>query len=638
MQATLLVELLTEELPPKSLRALSEAFAEHVASESLAKARLADAKAAHAVFATPRRLAVLHRGRRERTAQRTAQIGASAARRQRRPQQAVAGFAAQARRRGVAAREAHDAKGEVVVARVQRQARCSTRCSAGMRERSAQGAADPEGDALGRGRRAVRAPGARARDAARRARRARHGARPHRRRRARTGHRFHGPQGDIARHADDIRAHARRGRQGARRLRRAPRARSSSSSKRARRAANGRRSAATRDLLDEVTALVELPSVYAGGFEAAFLEVPQECLILTMRQNQKYFPLFDARGQAAAALPDRVATCSSPIRAHIVGGNERVVRPRLEDARFFYDQDRKTRLEARVPQLAKVVYHNKLGTPARARRSACSSLAGEHRARSSRPTRRSPSAPRGSRRPTCSPAWSASFPSCRASWAATTRCTTASRAWSPTPSSSTTGRASPAIACRTTPSPRGGARRQAGGARRPVRHRPAADRRQGPVRPAPRRAGRRAHPGRAQAACPLSTRRRAFAVPAGSAAGRCATSSSSACAATCASAATPRNEVEAVLCHDAGRGSIWCRSSWRRCARSRRCPRPTSLAAANKRIAQHPQAGRRPRASRSTRPSAQMLQEPAERALFERARSAASRQCPRSSAATTPAT
>jgi glycyl-tRNA synthetase beta chain len=114
-------------------------------------------------------------------------------------------------------------------------------------------------------------------------------------------------------------------------------------------------------LLDEVTALVEHPSVYVGSFDASFLAVPQECLILTMRQNQKYFPLFDSAGKL---LPKFLIVSNMKLAdpRHIVGGNQRVVRPRLEDARFFYDQDRKTRLEARVPQLAKVVYHNKLGS------------------------------------------------------------------------------------------------------------------------------------------------------------------------------------------------------------------------------------------------------------------------------------
>jgi glycyl-tRNA synthetase beta chain len=114
-------------------------------------------------------------------------------------------------------------------------------------------------------------------------------------------------------------------------------------------------------LLDEVTALVEHPSVYVAEFDKAFLDVPQECLILTMRQNQKYFPLFGAN---AKLLPKFLIVSNMKIDdpRHIIGGNQRVVRPRLEDARFFYNQDRKQRLEERVPLLAKVVYHNKLGS------------------------------------------------------------------------------------------------------------------------------------------------------------------------------------------------------------------------------------------------------------------------------------
>jgi glycyl-tRNA synthetase beta chain len=116
-----------------------------------------------------------------------------------------------------------------------------------------------------------------------------------------------------------------------------------------------------QELLDEVTALVELPSVYACKFEASFLEVPQECLILTMRQNQKYFPLFSRDGKL---LPKFLVVSNMRVKdpRAIVGGNERVVRPRLEDARFFFNQDRRVRLETRVPHLATVVYHNKLGS------------------------------------------------------------------------------------------------------------------------------------------------------------------------------------------------------------------------------------------------------------------------------------
>ncbi len=114
-------------------------------------------------------------------------------------------------------------------------------------------------------------------------------------------------------------------------------------------------------LLDEVTALVERPNVLLGRFDEAFLEVPQECLILTMKANQKYFPLLDAAGR----LTNRfliVSNISPADASAVVGGNERVVRPRLADARFFFDQDRRRTLDSRVLGLAKVVYHNKLGT------------------------------------------------------------------------------------------------------------------------------------------------------------------------------------------------------------------------------------------------------------------------------------
>jgi glycyl-tRNA synthetase beta chain len=114
-------------------------------------------------------------------------------------------------------------------------------------------------------------------------------------------------------------------------------------------------------LLDEVTALVERPNVLVCEFDTDFLEVPQECLILTMKANQKYFPLLDAGGR----LTNRflvVSNITPEDSRAVVGGNERVVRPRLADAKFFFDQDRRTTLETRVSGLDKVVYHNKLGS------------------------------------------------------------------------------------------------------------------------------------------------------------------------------------------------------------------------------------------------------------------------------------
>ena len=116
-------------------------------------------------------------------------------------------------------------------------------------------------------------------------------------------------------------------------------------------------------LLDEVTALVEWPAVYAGTFDAAFLAVPQECLILTMQLNQRYFALADDHGK----LVNRfllVSNLETQDPQAIVAGNERVLRARLADAKFFFDQDRRQRLDARVDRLRSVVHHHKLGTQA----------------------------------------------------------------------------------------------------------------------------------------------------------------------------------------------------------------------------------------------------------------------------------
>lgn len=116
-------------------------------------------------------------------------------------------------------------------------------------------------------------------------------------------------------------------------------------------------------LLDEVAALVEWPVVYECRFEEEFLAVPQECLILTMQTNQKYFALTDAEGKLRSRFLI-VSNIATDDPTAIVGGNERVVRPRLSDAKFFFEQDKKKTLESRLPQLASVVYHNKLGSQA----------------------------------------------------------------------------------------------------------------------------------------------------------------------------------------------------------------------------------------------------------------------------------
>ncbi|MEO1947107.1 MAG: glycine--tRNA ligase subunit beta [Methylophilaceae bacterium] len=115
------------------------------------------------------------------------------------------------------------------------------------------------------------------------------------------------------------------------------------------------------DLLDEVTALVELPNVLLGQYEVEFLDVPQECLVLTMKANQKYFPLLDNDGKLTNKFLI-VSNINPADPSAVIGGNERVVRPRLADAKFFFDQDRKKTLESRIVSLDKVVYHNKLGS------------------------------------------------------------------------------------------------------------------------------------------------------------------------------------------------------------------------------------------------------------------------------------
>lgn len=115
------------------------------------------------------------------------------------------------------------------------------------------------------------------------------------------------------------------------------------------------------ELMDEVTSLVEYPVVYRGQYEPAFLDLPKECLVIAMQRHQKYFPLANAQGEL---LPQflMVSNIRSRTPRQIIHGNERVLKARLSDARFFFEQDRKVRLAERVPRLANVVFHNKLGS------------------------------------------------------------------------------------------------------------------------------------------------------------------------------------------------------------------------------------------------------------------------------------
>jgi glycyl-tRNA synthetase beta chain len=135
-------------------------------------------------------------------------------------------------------------------------------------------------------------------------------------------------------------------------------------------------------LLDEVTGLVERPKVLLCRFEPEFLSVPPECLILTMKANQKYFPLLDAAGRLTEKFLV-VSNIDPADPSRVISGNERVVRPRLADAKFFYDQDRKKTLASRVPQLARVVYHGKLGSQGErvARVRAIAATIGQHMGR-----------------------------------------------------------------------------------------------------------------------------------------------------------------------------------------------------------------------------------------------------------------
>ncbi|HEX2566061.1 MAG TPA: glycine--tRNA ligase subunit beta, partial [Burkholderiales bacterium] len=353
MRDTLLVELLTEELPPKSLRAVSEAFARALCAE-LERDGFATRPIARA-FATPRRLAVkiADVAARSPDVEREVQGPPVNA-----PAQAVAGFA---RKNGVAVEALERraaAKGELFVARVRTAGRGLDEVLAQKVQEALKALPIPklmrwgDGDAqfirpvhglvLMHGAHAV--PGTVLGVSSGSSTR---------------GHRFLAGGSIALANADDYEStlerdarvvadfDARRGdidRQLA-----------------ARSAEQGGSLGNYQDLLEEVTALVEQPAVYVGSFDAQFLEVPQECLILTMRQNQKYFPLFDAAGKLLAKF---LIVSNMPVAdpRHIIAGNERVVRPRLQDARFFYEQDRKQPLESRVPALARVVYHNKLGS------------------------------------------------------------------------------------------------------------------------------------------------------------------------------------------------------------------------------------------------------------------------------------
>jgi glycyl-tRNA synthetase beta chain len=351
--APLLVELLTEELPPKSLRSLSVAFATKLALD-LEKDRFLPQPVAFWSFATPRRLAVLIGNVSERSHDSEREVpgpSVSAA------PQAVTGFA---KKNGVAVealKKAQGPKGEIYVAHVRTPGVTLANVLAGKAEDAlrtlpvpkmmrwgeddAQFARPVHGLVMLHGRKVV--PGTVL------------GLQSGNRTR---GHRFM-DEGEIVlgqagEYQETMSAHSV--------IVDFEHRKSAIDSFLQTEASKHSGSLGEyRDLLDEVTALVELPAIYVCGFDPSFLEVPQECLILTMRQNQKYFPLFSKNGKL---LPKFLVVSNMRVKdpSAIIAGNEKVVRPRLDDARFFFKQDRKVRLETRVPQLGGVVYHNKLGS------------------------------------------------------------------------------------------------------------------------------------------------------------------------------------------------------------------------------------------------------------------------------------
>ncbi|WP_027010086.1 glycine--tRNA ligase subunit beta [Conchiformibius kuhniae] len=362
MSPTLLIELLTEELPPKALNTLGNAFAAAIA-EGLEKAQLLDGTPDFTAYAAPRRLAVQVRGvKAVQTDRQVLKKGPAVANALKDgvPTKALEGFA---RSCGAAVADlsiVHDGKQDVYAYEF---------------TQKGQSLADLLGEILAQAVKKLPIPKV-----------MRWGSSTHtfvrpvhaltvlhgenvlpvsvlglEAGRSSRGHRFLS-QGEIVfAQADDYAEQIRE--QGKVVASFGERKAAIQAALNERAAALGASVAADDALLDEVTALVEYPNVLEAGFEAHFLAVPQECLILTMQQNQKYFPLLDAQGK----LMNRfllVANIAPDNPEHIVHGNERVLRARLSDAAFFYKQDQKAKLDSRLPKLANVVYHNKLGSQA----------------------------------------------------------------------------------------------------------------------------------------------------------------------------------------------------------------------------------------------------------------------------------
>jgi glycyl-tRNA synthetase beta chain len=359
MADTLLIELLTEELPPKSLLKLAMALRDAL-FESLTQLGFAGAQSCACQHASPRRLAVMITEvaamQPTRTVERKGPALASAFNAEGKPTPALAGFARSCGVDVAALDKAADAKGEYFVYRSEKageplEAHLSGILAAALKKLPVAklmrwGDSDVEfvrpvhGLVMLHGERVV--PGSVLGLTSGNTTR---------------GHRFMSSGEIVIPHADAY----------AETLREQGHVVASFEERRAaiRMGLESAAGAATPSmpdaLLDEVSALVEWPVVLAGQFDPAFLAVPQECLILSMQAHQKYFPLLDAAGRLLPRFL-LVSNLASRDPAVIVSGNERVLRARLSDARFFFEQDRKTPLSDRVEKLGAVVYHNKLGS------------------------------------------------------------------------------------------------------------------------------------------------------------------------------------------------------------------------------------------------------------------------------------
>ena len=362
MKATLLIELLTEELPPKSLAKLGLSFREQI-QKALAEAGFIEAGNAGRWFATPRRLALQFddclESQPDRVIEKKGPAVASGVGADGTPTKALEGFMRSAGVEFAQLEKLNDGKADYFVARIGKTGGrideyLSTMVDAALKKLpvaklmrwgagEAQFVRPVHGLMLMHDSRIIHGEvlGLASRNVTR-------------------GHRFMSVGVIDIPHAEDYEALLEKeGRVIASFDKRREMIRRQLDT-----VAAGRSWLQDEALLDEVTALVEFPAVYEAGFDDEFLAVPQECLILTMKANQKYFPLMDGAGEKNR-LTNRFLVVSNMKVAeptNIVTGNARVVRPRLSDAKFFFETDKKTPLSARIGKLARVVYHNKLGT------------------------------------------------------------------------------------------------------------------------------------------------------------------------------------------------------------------------------------------------------------------------------------